>query len=228
MWQDYLDCIPITLVRENIGTAQYGSVWNVDRLRNLANARQKCLELTYLFKFDKIAYIEPDVSYDPNWCKELILARHPISTGLGEPDVYSGWSLRSDAHPKESQFLYDTCATRATEDDLTWDITENFGKWRGESLIKTDLGGVDSNCLHKVWSTFNCFCVYNAKPFIDGLKWDYINRRLDTGQQYIDAGPGALSLGGFLDADTSVMCELFREGGYDKIFLNTNCLVRHS
>lgn len=27
---------------------------------------------------------------------------------------------------------------------------------------------------------------------------------------------------------TSVICETFRARGYSKVFLNTNCLIRHS
>lgn len=236
------------LSTETLGTQQYGSVWSVDRLRNLAAARQKCLDQAgaALLKADKVAYIEPDVTYDPHWCRELILARHPRAAGF-EPDIYSGWSLRSETNPKESVFLYDVCATRAGPEDRVWDIIERGGKWRGETVVPTDLGGTDSMCLHPVWSTFNCFCVYNAEPFrrrlkwnpawgplsyvlrrlrwIDrlynpALRWGHVNPRLDTGQERIDAG--------WCDADTAVICESFRAAGYDKVYLNTNCLVRHT
>ena len=210
------------LHREDIGTQQYGSVWSVDRLRNLAKARQHCLDQVHdLTDYDKIAFIEPDVTYDPEWCKELILARHPAAAGLGDPDIYSGWSLRSEKHPKESTFLYDTCATRQRDTDTSWDFAyDGGGTWRADSLVPTNLSHYDSNCLHKVWSTFNCFCVYNAKPFINGLCWGYINRRLDNGQQRVEDG--------WLEADTVKVCEDFRILGHDKIYLNTNCLVRHN
>ena len=143
------------LSTEKLGTAQYGSIWSVDRLCNLAAARQKCLDqVGDLSRCDKVAYIEPDVTYDPRWCAELILARHPLAAGLGEPDIYSGWSLRSESNPKESVFLYDVCATRATCYDTCWDISEAKGTWRAKTVIPTDLGGVDAMCLHAVWSTF--------------------------------------------------------------------------
>lgn len=215
----------ITMSSDTLGTIHYPSIWSVDRIRNLAAARQKCLDqMADLSRFDKVVYVEPDVTYDPRWCSELILARHPHAAGLGEPDIYSGWSLRSETNPKESTFLYDTCATRATKGDVVWDIGENGGKWRGESLVRTDLGGVDSNCLHRVWSTFNCFCVYNAAYFAEGGQWGWVNTRLNTGQAYIDDGDHG---SGWLDADTSVMCERFRSREYNNVFLNTNCLVRH-
>ncbi len=215
------------LSTETLGTQRYGSVWSLDRLKNLANARQKCLDqVGGLDRFDKVAYVEVDCTYSPEWCAELILARHPLAAGLGEPDIYSGWSLRTEANPKESVFLYDTCATRATRDDLTWDISEDCGRWRAESVIPTDLGGPNAMCLHRVWSTFNCFCVYDATLFKQGLKWDWANPRLDTGQIVVEGvHPG---YGGRLDADTAVMCESFRAHGRDKIYLNTNCLVRHA
>lgn len=214
----------VVVSTEKLGTQQYPSVWSVDRIRNLARARQQCLDNAEaewgLEAFDKVAYIEVDVTYDPSWCSELVLAAHPKAAGLGEPDVYSGWSLRSESHPKESVFLYDTCATRATKDDICWDVGEAGNTWRGKSLVPTGLTGVHSNALHRVWSAFNCFCVYSAEPFKRGLKWGYLNRRINpSGIPVADA---------FLDADTSVLCEDFRANGYNGIYLNTNCLIRHA
>jgi hypothetical protein len=217
----------IWFTSEVIGTKHYGSIWNIDRLRNLANARQKCLDQIgsdALQTYHKIAYIEPDVTYDPVWCSELVLARHPRAAGLGEPDIYSGWSLRTQKNPKESIFLFDTCATRATKDDVCWDITERNGTWRGATVVPTDLGGHDAMCLHPVWSTFSCFCVYNAEPFKRGVRWGFVNARLNTGQTPV----GDTAFLGWLDADTSVVCEAFRARGYDKVYLNTNCLIRHA
>lgn len=207
----------VTFKSEKIGTQQYGSVWSADRLKNLAMYRNKCLEGFDLTQFDKIAYIEPDIEYDPRWCAELILAKHPAQAGF-KPHIYSAWSLRSYANPKESTYLYDTCATRQLDTDVCWDF-EKQDTWRANTLIKTHFSDVDSNCLHALWSTFNCFCVYDAEPFKKGLRWDYINKRLDTKQQKIGDG--------WLDADTSVMCENFRAMGYNNIVINTNCLTRH-
>jgi len=72
---------------ENIGTKQYASVWSLDRLRNLATYRQKAINQVGNLDFDKIAFIEPDVSYDPKWCSELINAKHPEQAGI-VPDIY--------------------------------------------------------------------------------------------------------------------------------------------
>ena len=228
-WGPLLDGFHLST--QTLGTQRYPSIWSVDRLRNLATARQQCLDqVPDLAAFDKVAYVEVDCTWDARWCQELVLARHPLAAGLGEPDIYSGWSLRPLSNPKESVFLYDTCATRATKDDTCWDVTEQCGRWRGATVIPTDLGGPDSMCLHPVWSTFSCFCVYNAEPFKRGVRWDYLNPRLDTGQpRYGRAGPDLQQhIEGWLDSDTSVLCEAFRARGYDKVYLNTNCLVRHS
>lgn len=210
------------IITEKLGTKKYPSIWNLERIQNLANARQKCLDYADqkwgLEIFDKIAYIEPDVTFDVNWCHELVLAKHPNLVGLGEPDIYSGWSLRTIDHPKESVYLYDTCATRQNLNDNCWNF-EQVSTWTTNSLIKTFIDKYNANCLHSLWSTFNCFCVYNAKPFLEGVKWGFVNKRLDTGQQKINDG--------WLDADTVVICEDFRLKGYNKIFINTNCLIRH-
>lgn len=212
---------------EKLGTPHYSSIWHPDRMRNLAMARQKCLDQANakwgLDSFQKVAYIEPDVAYDPIWCFELILARHLTVASIGDPDIYSGWSLRSEIHPKESVYLYDTCATRQTDRDTCWDFFKQQ-TWKDESLIKTHLNHFNSNCLHKVWSTFNCFCVYKMEPFLRGARWGWVNTRLNTGQQYINDGDNG---SGWCEADTVCICERFRAMGYNGIYLNTNCLIRH-
>jgi hypothetical protein len=202
---------------ENLGTKKYGSVWDIDRIKNLSNARNQCLNNLDLDKFDKIVYIEPDITYSSAWCSELILARHPEQAGI-TPDIYSAWSLRPESHPKESMYLYDTCATRQYKNDVYWNLDKEK-EWINNSLIQTNLGGIDGNCLHKVYSTFNCFCVYNAEPFKQGLRWGYINDRLNASNIKAENG--------WLDADTSVICESFRRIGYENILLNRNCIVRH-
>jgi len=228
--KEYLDTIRESFILRNIeyiikcediGTQKYGSVWSVDRIRNLANARQKCIDQVGHLEFDKIAFIEPDITYDPNWCKELILAKHPEQAGI-VPHIYSAWSLRSSSHPKESPYLYDTCATRQTKDDVCWNFDKE-SEWKGKTLVKTHFSDIDSNCLHFIWSTFNCFCVYDAEPFKSGLEWGFQNYRLNTGQQLIKDG----DIDTWLDADTSVICEGFRSMSYNNILINTNCLTRH-
>lgn len=209
--------IETIFLSEKLGTQKYGSIWDVNRIKNLANARNQCLNNVDLDKFDKIVYIEPDIIYDSVWCAELILARHPAQVGI-IPDIYSGLSLRSFSHPKESMYVYDTAACRMDKDDIYWDFNKENEFW-GRSLIPTNLGGIDTNCLHRIYSTFNCFCVYNAEPFKRGLRWKYINKRINASKICVEDG--------WLDCDTSIICEDFRSMGYNNILLNKNCIVRH-
>jgi hypothetical protein len=207
---------------KNFNKRFYGSVWNLERLKNLAFYRQACIDQAFekwkeIF-FTKVVYIEPDIEYDPKWSCEIIKAQHPLSLGIN-PDIYSGWSLRSNNHPKESFYLYDTCASRQYEKDTCWNF-ENEKEWNERSLLKTDFGVFNSNCLHSVYSTFNCFCAYNAKPFYEGMKWGFSNSR-------INASNIVLENGDFLEADTVNIVEQFRSNNYNNVYINKNCIIRH-
>lgn len=219
---DYSFVKDFVLTCENFNKKFYGSVWNLDRLKNLAFYRQSCIDQAFAkwqsIIFDKIIYIEPDIEYDPKWCCEIVNARHPASLNINV-DIYSGWSLRSINHPKESCYLYDTCASRQYETDTCWNF-ENELKWDGESLIKTNLGGFDVNCLHSIYSTFNCFCAYNAKPFYQGIKWGFSNKRVNSSNFRLENGE-------FLEADTVNIVEQFRENKYHNVYINKNCIIRH-
>lgn len=205
-----------------LNTQQYESIWSVDRIKNLAFYRQSCIDSGFRkwsqIYFDKICFIEPDIKYNSSWLKELILAKHPESLGIN-PDVYSGWSLRSYKNPKESMYLYDTCAVRQSENDIYWNF-DNEDKWKNSSLLKTYITHEDSSCLHSVYSTFNCFCVYNSEPFYKGIRWGYTNDRINPSNIKVDDNL-------YLESDTVNIIENFRKHGYYKILLNRNCIVRH-
>lgn len=60
------------------------------------------------------------------------------------------------------------------------------------------------NPIKEFWSTANGICIYNMKPFShDGLQFSSFNKRLNKH-----------------DCDTAVLCEDFRQLGYNKIFIN--------
>jgi len=208
--------------KTTLKTEQYGSIWSIKRIQNLAFYRQSCIDNGFNkfsnVTFDKIAFIEPDTKYNPKWSKELILAKHPESVGI-KPDVYSGWSLRSNKNPKESMYLYDTCASRQLKSDIYWNFHRE-DEWKNQSLIKTFFSHEDSYCLHSIYSTFNCFCVYNAEPFYKGIKWGYTNDRLNPSNIKVNDNE-------YLECDTVNIVETFRKNNYDKIFLNRNCIIRH-
>lgn len=61
-----------------------------------------------------------------------------------------------------------------------------------------------------LWSTFSYACIYDMKPILEGARFGHWNKRLNRH-----------------DCDTVVVCEDFRERGYDKVFMNTNIQVSH-
>jgi hypothetical protein len=63
-------------------------------------------------------------------------------------------------------------------------------------------------CL-KVASTFNCFCVYNAEPLAKGVRFSHINPHTQS-----------------WDCDTTNICFLFAQNGYDQIGMH-NISVLH-
>jgi hypothetical protein len=66
------------------------------------------------------------------------------------------------------------------------------------------------NPIKEFWSTANGVCLYNMEPFKKGLKFNAFNKRLNK-----------------YDCDTAVLCEDFREMGYNKIFVNQSILPLH-
>jgi len=92
--------------------------------------------------------------------------------------------------------IYDAWASRITDKDEGWPpgvAVEGFPK-------RMD-----------VWSTFNCFCKYNAEPMKNNISFSGFNKRLNK-----------------YDCDTAVICENFREAGYNKIVLDGRYSVFHS
>jgi hypothetical protein len=127
--------------------------------------------------------IEPDVIYDFESAKEIITR----SQAPNDVDVYSG-VLMMNSIP------YDTWAMRRSE-------REEWG---------TFFPDYTTNPVREFWSTSNGFCLYKAKPFQDGLKFDSFNKRLLK-----------------RDCDTSVLCEDLRSMGYNRIFINQSIRMHH-
>jgi hypothetical protein len=59
-----------------------------------------------------------------------------------------------------------------------------------------------------VWSTYSYVCIYDIKPILEGLRFGFFNKRFNKP-----------------DCDTAIICENFRDKGYDRIFINTNIKV---
>ncbi len=149
------------------------------RLRNLSTARNCTLQNLDKKEFDKVLIIQSDISYIPK-----IMVKFLKFSLNQEYDIISPISIMYEE-------LYDKWATRLYEGDV-WFVENQQYK---------------SNTLVKCYSTFNCFCLYQSKPFYQGIRFS------------------ALNLKGQYDCDTVNICELFRNKGYDKIYLDKRFFV---
>ena len=131
----------------------FGSIKAEERVRYLAKARNRTLdkanELVGLEEYGKVVCIEPDVSFDPAEVSSLLHTPHQIVSGYSV--LPSGYGVPN--------WIYDSWATRINQEDP---------EYLGPKI--SDLP------FHlKLSSTFNCFCVYDAKPFMTGLRFSDIN-----------------------------------------------------
>lgn len=163
---------------KNMDWPYFGSVKAADRVKYLAEARNRTLEaaneLVGLGAYDKVICIEPDVLFDATATEDLISS--PF-------DIASACSILPPGHGV-ADWIYDSWATRMKPED-----SEYFGPRVSELPPIISLA-----------STFNCFCVYKAQPFIDGVRFSGINP--NTGDW---------------DCDTTNICFEFTKRGYDKI-----------
>tara|TARA_R110000803_G_scaffold22351_3_gene55753 strand:+ start:673 stop:1365 length:693 start_codon:yes stop_codon:yes gene_type:complete len=130
---------------EVLFTKRFGSTQELERVRNLANARNKTIEIGMEDIKDCNAFvsIEIDITYNPAEYAQLIVDARDY-------DILSGASLY-----RRDKKLYDKWATRRNEKDQWWD--------------EGHLGvGVQ-----EVYSTYNSFCVYNPKPIVEGVRYGY-------------------------------------------------------
>jgi hypothetical protein len=168
---------------EDLKTQYFGSVVAKDRVKNLANARNACLEAAqeYFSEYTKVLFIEPDFEYTLESAMKVINAEKTYNMQI---DIVSGVSVMNNV-------FYDMWATRRNS-------TETWGK----AVIREGI--------EPFWSTFSGFCLYNAIPFKEGVRFGWFNSRLGT-----------------FDCDTVVICENFREKGYNRIFIETSAVFKH-
>ncbi|TDR29061.1 mannosyltransferase 1 (CAP59) [Hydromonas duriensis] len=203
----------VTVQSENINTDFFGSVIDKQRVINLANARNKCIYGSPHYAFmDKILFIEMGVSYDIKQAINCIQnsTDYDILSGIS---VITPLALEAlNTTPALLVTIYDQWATRFSPNSF----------WEEKVIVKKDY-------YQMVWSTFNCFCVYNAEPFKAGITFGWKNARVQnlnfahtqpqtgqpTAEQY------------FADCDTAVVCENFQHHHYSKIAIDTNFIVLH-
>jgi len=172
-----LNKVTITCSKED--WPYFGSIRDEERVAYLAKARNKTLDQALVnnaYLYDKVVFIEPDIDYNPEEISKLFYT---------VDDISSPYSL----HPIEfanHRWIYDSWATRLhPTDDIFkgprfYDMPEQLA----------------------VAATFNCFCVYNAKPFYEGARFSGIN-------------PLTSNWG----CDTTNICFEFASRGYSKFNL---------
>jgi hypothetical protein len=158
----------------------FGSIKAEERVKYLAKARNETLELAdlknKLSTYDKIVCIEPDIVYDPVLVRGLFDTSYDIASGYSVLPIGMG----------VPDWIYDSWATRMDTEDL-----EYTGPKVSKLPSRLNLA-----------STFNCFCVYNAEPIAEGVRFSEIN-----------------PLNGKWDCDTTTICFAFLQRGYDKIYM---------
>jgi hypothetical protein len=107
---------------------------------------------------------------------------------------------------------YDIISARSIEkhDDLKYHLYDGWGTRKN----KEDSDWNPSILLDgiiPVWTTFNCFCVYKAEAIRKGAIFSGFNEKT---QQF--------------DCDTAIICERFRDLGYNNIAMNCDVKVFHS
>ncbi|QDP62758.1 MAG: putative cryptococcal mannosyltransferase 1 [Prokaryotic dsDNA virus sp.] len=153
-------------------TPYFPSVKDEQRCHQLATARNQCLEQVLLEEYDKVIFFEPDIDFEPEDFSVLLNT---------DDDICSPYSLLPSR-----DWIYDCWATRISFKDQ-----EFTGPIYDEMPNRLD-----------VVSTFNCFCVYNAKPFIEGARFSGINPITKS-----------------WDCDTTAICAEFNRRGYTKVGL---------
>jgi len=152
----------------------------------LAQIRNKTMENSpFMPLADSVVWVEPDTEYTHEVADKII--NHEKYYGV-KMDAFSGKSV----HPN-SKNLYDSWGTRKTANQTDWKDED------GQE------GGYEP-----MWSTWNCFVIYNAEPIKKGLMFGGVNPRWNMP-----------------DCDTCVIAENFRANGYNKIFWDTSLLVQH-
>jgi Cryptococcal mannosyltransferase 1 len=156
------------------------------RTELLAYVRNQTMtQSPFLGQMDYVLWIEPDTEYTHEVTEKII--NHEKHYGV-KADVFTGKSV----HPN-SQGIYDSWGTRKTANQTDW--KDEDGQTAG---------------LEPLWSTWNCYAMYNAEPIKKGLMFSGVNPRT-----------------GASECDTVSICESFRLNGYDKILWHTDLHVVH-
>jgi hypothetical protein len=204
------------LMTETLSTEYFGSVVSEQRVVNLANARNRAIYGSGSYHLvDKLIFIETGISYKTADAMECIAksVHYDILSGLSVHNLDAFEPKSMLAEERRYVNIYDTWATRATPNTYN-DEHVLFG----------------NQLILPVWSTFNCFCVYNAEPFKAGISFGWQNVRLK--QMALDeanlASRQPTAQSNYSDCDTAMVCENFHRNGYSKVAIDTSFWVGHT
>lgn len=197
----------------NLNAPKYGSVAEENRVRLLSLYRNQVLDqVKDLSLYDKIIWIESDIFYIPEQVINLIDSNF---------DVYSGISLRCNYDSLKNynfncQQWLDNLYTKPFDGWLHGCRDGWATRIKPEHLVEPISGDEYLKYFESkkqdipFYSTYNSFCVYNAEPFVKGVRFDYINKRYNR-----------------FDCDTYVICEELNNLGYNKIYINKDIKILH-
>ena len=194
------------ILSENLNTNKFGSVVAEERVINLANARNKCLEqASDLGGYDYIMSVETDALYEPKDLKILF-------------DEVKNWDILSGtSYGVQQRLFYDHWATRRGSDEDRWDrpmerlsdpsiplFNGTISSLNPQSLVN------DPSEVLEVSSTFNLVCLYRAEVIANGVRFGAYSERLRS-----------------FDCDTAVICENFHKAGHTRIGMMPFVTILH-
>jgi len=184
-------------------TRKFGSVVEEERVKNLADARNKSMLADDIYKeVDYIMFVDSDIEYSTEFIEKLLNWKQD---GISDPDVYSGLNVVVQQPHENNPFpsyvyngityrVYDTWATRRNSQ-------EEWGSWHHDAL---------KNPIDKFYTTYNGVCLFKADHIRNGVRFDYINHRL-----------------GKFDLEIACLCEQLHERGYHNIYINQFLWCHH-
>jgi hypothetical protein len=140
------------IVMEDINTKYFGSVAEQERVKNLADARNKAIEAKdFLSRSDYILSLEFDMSFSTQAVERILSFRKK------EPSFHVVSSIS-----KKGRGFYDIWGTRKKATDKVGKLYDGWQKRQYE----------------KYYATSNGICLYISKPFKEGLRYGWFNETL--------------------------------------------------
>lgn len=143
------------IVSETLDTESFSSEVSVQRIANIANARNAALDAAGdLSQYSVVVWVDSDYLIHEGVLQDLV-----EEVVEGEYSIFSAYSLHADVNRPNGE-LFDKWATRAQQSDVWWNCTP----------IERLPAVVD------VYSTFNGLAAFDAKGFVDGARFEPISQ----------------------------------------------------